>query len=348
MGFECNFDQKQHINLSDEAWENIDSDRISFSNCGVQIPLSKFLNTIILNFYDVANSTLSIKESSFRNELNTEINESKIDFGCNKNDLIQFLSKKNLEREKGNLPKYNKGEGRKFRLSNECFEILTSIEDYKYYPNLGSYLKNLFEEYSHKTFVEREKIFFKEHIKKVEFALSNNCVLQLKTFNQLEKIKLSPFCVKQDRNNSFNYLVGVAVSKTWDTDTFIKPFSIRISRIEFIKPLVSEKTIINKDLKKELGKELQKIDVSFISDTLIHLVIKFSENGLKKYFSYIRQRPKISEIIDAENRIYKFFCPYSQALYYFYKFGSDIEIVEPQKLRNKFIQILENSLKIYK
>lgn len=348
MGFECNLEQKQHINLSYEAWDIIDSDCISFSNCSDQISLSKFLNTIILNFYDIANSTLSIKESSFKTELNVQINESNINLEANKSALVDFLTKKYIDNEQLKLVKYEKGEGRKFRLSNECYYILSLIDDFKFYSNLGMYLKSLFEEYVRKPYVERERIFFKETIKKIEFALSNNCVLNIKTFNQLERFKLSPFCIKEDRYSTFNYLVGVATSKTWDTDTFIKPFSIRISRIEFIKPLTSERTIITKEIKKELKQELEQIDVSFVSDNLISLVVKFTENGLKKYFSFIRQRPKINEIIDSQNRIYKFICPYSQALYYFYKFGPDIEIIQPLRLRNKFIRMLDDTLNNYK
>jgi len=61
--------------------------------------------------------------------------------------------------------------------------------------------------------------------------------------------------------------------------------------------------------------------------------------------SIIENRPKL---LAKDNNIYTFECDSKLAMIYFAQFFSLIEILEPQELREKLQNELENTLKIYK
>ena len=73
--------------------------------------------------------------------------------------------------------------------------------------------------------------------------------------------------------------------------------------------------------------------------------MRFTEKGLELYEKVLTNRPKL---IDKEDNIYTFECDNKLAMIYFAQFFSLIEILEPQELREKLQNELENTLKIYK
>ncbi|EUB22000.1 hypothetical protein HMPREF1500_1287 [Fusobacterium sp. CM22] len=73
--------------------------------------------------------------------------------------------------------------------------------------------------------------------------------------------------------------------------------------------------------------------------------MRFTEKGLELYEKVLTNRPKL---IDKEDNIYLFECDNKLAMVYFAQFFSLIEILEPQELREKLQNQLENTLKIYK
>ena len=54
--------QKQHINLSHDAWTKIADDMFNFSDEYQTITLSGFLNKIFVNYYPFSNATISQKK----------------------------------------------------------------------------------------------------------------------------------------------------------------------------------------------------------------------------------------------------------------------------------------------
>ena len=73
--------------------------------------------------------------------------------------------------------------------------------------------------------------------------------------------------------------------------------------------------------------------------------VKFTEKGLELYEKVLINRPKL---LAKDNNIYTFECDSKLAMIYFAQFFSLIEILEPQALREKLQNELENTLKIYK
>ena len=73
--------------------------------------------------------------------------------------------------------------------------------------------------------------------------------------------------------------------------------------------------------------------------------VKFTEKGLELYEKVLNNRPRL---LNKDNNIYIFECDNKLAMVYFAQFFSLIEILEPQELREKLENELENTLKIYK
>lgn len=66
---------------------------------------------------------------------------------------------------------------------------------------------------------------------------------------------------------------------------------------------------------------------------------------MELYEKVLTNRPKV---LTKEKNIYTFECDNKLAIVYFAQFFSLIEILEPQELREKLKNELENTLKIYK
>ena len=73
--------------------------------------------------------------------------------------------------------------------------------------------------------------------------------------------------------------------------------------------------------------------------------VKFTEKGLELYEKVLNNRPKL---LKQDDNIYTFECDNKLVIIYFAQFFSLIEILEPQELRKKLQNELENTLKIYK
>ena len=73
--------------------------------------------------------------------------------------------------------------------------------------------------------------------------------------------------------------------------------------------------------------------------------MKFTEKGLDLYEKVLINRPRL---LNKDNNICTFECDSKLAMIYFAQFFWLIEILEPQELREKLQNELENTLKIYK
>ena len=74
--------------------------------------------------------------------------------------------------------------------------------------------------------------------------------------------------------------------------------------------------------------------------------LKFNSKGIEDFTRQIYMRPIRFERI--EDDVYLFKCSEVQAINYFFKFGKNIEILEPISLREKFINRYSKALQVYK
>ena len=107
---------------------------------------------------------------------------------------------------------------------------------------------------------------------------------------------------------------------------------------EFSKECQS-KALENPDAPNEM--ELMKEDLR-----LRKQLEEAKKGGKQSYQKRLYSRPKKLESFSTDD-IYVFDCTQLQAYNYFFSFGSEVEIISPDELRNKFQEELKKALKQY-
>jgi hypothetical protein len=348
MGFDIrSIDQKQHLNLSEYAWMIIEEDMFNFSLDSTHLTsLSGFINQLISNFADFAQSSISIELMRYDKELD-EVFQSLLVSSYEpkiRNDYKRLLMQTKKRELLQVADEYPKGIGRKFRINNENAEYLESSEDDRYYGKYpGPYLKALCEEYARKVYSEREKIYFLDKVMIIETAISHASALRM-TLNNGRKFNVSPYAFVTDRLDSFNYLVGYS-DEVDVPDSVYHMSSFRLSRIQSIKAIQSRSGKITKVEKEILSKQLSEVGPQFLAGDHQEFMVKLTERGIQRYHQQIHLRPRYVKIIDVSNFV--FYCSEIQIIYYFFKFGRDAEIIAPMNTRMKFMKFYEEAFNLY-
>lgn len=339
--------QKQHLNLSDYAWSIIDNDMYMFYSDTGKPQLSTFLNTIFINYFEISPSNLTNmvdkKTNEYYNILSTQTEKQL------PNNTIQAIIEALISSYKRELSEqflsFPKGEGRKFRVNNEVFSMLSNIPndsvDFVIYNKPGKLLKALFETYSRLTFTEREQIIFADSVTYVKNAISIGLSLNLTLLNGLS-YELIPYKIITDVGSNFNYIVGYA--RDISSDQY-KYASFRLSRISKAKINYNKKCQLSELQKKEISAKISEKGVQFLLNDILVSQIRLSEEGIKKYNSQLHLRPKY--IGKSANNIYEFCTTKEQLLFYFLKFGQDAEILSPIQLRKEFASQYKSALDLY-
>lgn len=117
--------------------------------------------------------------------------------------------------------------------------------------------------------------------------------------------------------------------------------TIRVSNIESIIALN-----IKFDLNNEILKKLRKIKETF--DPFLGeeetIKLKLSDKGVILYNRILHNRPVVEKI---ELDYYYFKCPVDKIYIYFFKFGQEVEVIEPLALRERFLLDYQNALRVY-
>lgn len=339
-------DQKQHLNLSDDAWAEIDDDRRNFSATPDLIPLATFLNKVISNFYESADASIDFQTSKYKHELEQEIDASflkKRYSQATEQDYIAFLVNKKIDALVQKSQSYEKGFGRKFRLSNENVELLEDSKESRYYDEgIGKYLKALLEEYAKKQYSERELIYFKDIKQTIDQAILAGSRLKIALSNG-DKRTISPYGVVIEKAGSFHYLVGY-VYLDRGARSGLAPVTFRLSRIISIRQITSASGHISKEKREEIEQLIHEKGAQFLTGESEQIVVRLSSEGIKKLNSIVRGRPIL---VSNEKDVYTFAGSIEQAFIYFYRFGADAVIISPQKLHDRVIKTLSETINAY-
>ncbi|MBE5731836.1 MAG: WYL domain-containing protein [Clostridiales bacterium] len=342
---------KQHLNLSQPAGVVVDNDIKTFYYSYEEESRSGFFNTIINNFWEIANATISLRVENKRVSLEKIFSDK--NFGeYTEADKKVFIDKY-LDVYKKKLVEtaisYPKGSGEKFRINLDNIRILCDdIDDETANAygrtKRGLYLKALIEEYCEKPVFEREQIFFKQVMDEILLAISE--VKQLKiTTKESKSFYVTPYKILQDDTKNFNYLVGL--SEEIGGKKEIKVASFRISRIARIKKMSSKSGFLSKKQKDEIDAEIITKKPQFMVGDIKTIKVRFNKDGLWSFKRHVYLRPHVYKEIDKENNVYEFECTPFQAKAYFFKFASGVEILEPQDLREEFINNYKQALSVY-
>lgn len=203
---------------------------------------------------------------------------------------------------------------------------------------------------------EREKIFCYNQYKTIIDLLEENKMLIVVSSQRQFEVK--PFDLKIDENTLSYYLVGY--SKVKDSIGEFEAFSFKLSRIEECRSNYKE-AIINIHEEKTLKKLIDKFGVAYIYTNTSKkreennkTIVRLTEDGYKLYFKIIAYQRPICKCepkeLKKENNVFydlTFDCSHEQIRNYFFSFGENAEIIEPEKLRERFINDYKQALKRY-
>lgn len=263
---------------------------------------------------------------------------SKLTYGAIVNKIIanfddDFTLNENL------LTLRSEDESRVIRLQNEVIDILDAVRLNDYLKNTSSpsvpkYVKCLLESFARLPFIDREKLILKKDaIRHIEDALKNQKNLHV-TYKGNSLI-VTPICIAPAKEGTFLYLIGEENSSR---------ISIRLSRIEKIRAIGKANPIPEK-IRNQIDADLSEFGPTFITEPNVTIKVKFTPKGLESYKYSVIHRP-IHTNIECDN-IYVFHCSESQALYFFFRFAGDAEILEPLSLRNKMRDLYQTGLNNY-
>ena len=229
---------------------------------------------------------------------------------------------------------------KKMRLSRSAMDELTDYEE-NAYPlggkySVTQYIKCLLESYARINFLDREKLILKKTvIEPIENAIRQNKAIRIKFSNQL--IELSPYKIVPSKEGTFQYLVG-AVDGKWA--------AYRLSRIKFLK--TKGKAVF--PATEQIDEALAEFGPTFFGEPTIDIKIRFTRKGLLRYEYSVIHRPihtRIESDAKGNSDIYVFHCSEKQALYFFFSYADDLEILEPLSLRQQFIDMYRRGYEHY-
>ena len=236
------FEQRQHINLSQYAYEVIVNDSMTFME---EKNLSGFINRILLNCGESYFDTTDIKNENCKLRSFPKEHTLKIRL----NDKV--------------YPEYYPNEGTWFGA--------------RYKISQGTYIKALIEDYARKTLFERENIFYKETLNTLSFYLPQNNnrdfpkgILPI-VLKDNRKFYIKPFILSDDYQAPYHYVVCMATN---DPNSAMVPTSFRISRIKDIKdPVTSYGSgkITQKEI-KEINRRIKDNGVPYIIGDTIEML----------------------------------------------------------------------------
>ncbi|MBR3919844.1 MAG: WYL domain-containing protein [Clostridia bacterium] len=280
-------------------------------------------------------------------EMNSTQRETAIKFLLN--NKREELIAENILRTK------RKGVSFTFNVDKDNIEHLVSDEAQReklfYNDSIGDYIKTVLEEYADRSFVERERIFYKDVLEKIHTGLNTKKVLKLYLHSttsingELKRtiVYMKPYGVYQDSELLYNYLVGMINN---DHGSAWSVGSIRLSSIQRCECL-SDDAIIHKKDAAQINLGLKIRGIQYLSDKreIQKIVIQLDPEGEKMYQKMLHLRPMY--INKRDNAIYEFECTSTQAEFYFFKFGHHVKILEPANLASKFARKYRSAARQY-
>ena len=220
------------------------------------------------------------------------------------------------------------------------------------------------EKYACLSQTDREKLFYKNIIEEFN-AIKKNRVVIIKRNTAPLTARLLPYEIVPAAENGHLYITGFSVIKD-DSGRFVyrKPINIPLYKvIPYDESLIfgnAGEINLEKDLVfnyptvdcyqtaiDNLKDRLADDGVLFISERPRKVKVRLNDKGLDNLYSRIQYRPNKFNISKNGNYIVEFEATWLQTFLYFFKFGSDAEILEPQSYRESFRERYESALEQY-
>ncbi len=331
---------RQHLNLSQAAYDVLDSDRYEFL---AKPSLAGIVNQVLRCYMDASDASIDRALSKYRESLCETL--AGIPEGAVKKAVVEALTERRRRELRGSAGAHPREKAFKLRLDEDVFNAMQDWrddgDDYSGRP--GNFLKAVIEEYAEKPLLERESILLRDRIEKLRYYIDSNqlIVITLKDHGQKarkpQRYEVRPYSVVHDPGFNYHYLTGF--SRRAGTDDPETPASFRISRIEDnIRPSRARSGKITAEQKREMEKKLRNEGVQFLLGRSETIRVKLTAYGKRMYETQAHLRPPFVERKKCEDGSwsYEFNCTQTQAEYYFFKFGTDAHVESPAALQARF------------
>lgn len=379
--FESN-DQKVYLNLSHYADTIINNDMETFGSSSK----SGFINRIFTNFYEDAQASVERNLDAEKSRLlkliededsdfMKQLREKKVSKKVIKNIMKKFsaeiiLQKQNdltalaasygdagpgksfrtLREAKPAIAK--KAVGMNIRLNNQNYEYLVgkraqfSCREDKYYDgSAGRYVTAVIEEYSRLPLPRRSKIYFRDILYIIQSACNksscdNQRILEI-TLHSDQLNYVHPYRIETDPTSGHMYLTGYRAEENRTG----KMVALRLSKIRDVR-ILKKSSSISADKQSLLEKAIHDKGCAYInSGDAVKIEILLTPRGKELYHSLSANRPVYTE---TDGDKYKFHCTAYQILTYFFKFGKEAKVTEPEALAARFKERFEEAAAQYK
>ena len=354
IGFTINEEGRQHINLSSDAMNLIEGDMIKFNNDYDLKNKSGFMNTIVTNYYD----SFPLSPSKALKELET-LNKSLKQDDLGKKvvqAVIDEFSKeimKNIINEYSD--KYPSDIQFKLKLNKENIDILENLEEapyfHQYAPRSGIsfYIKVILESYATLKREERERIYYKETIEKIERAIKRKSLIRFKDNNEV--IKVTPMYIYKPQNKQSLEVFVMFNDGVTDSGEFIKMDGYKIKYLhdcnvrDLKEKAISRLSPDNKFvdmMKKTVNEKFSKS-----KKPVLEFKIKFTKNGLYRYIVEEDNIPMVGIQDPNDENIVTFKTTETNVFHHLFKYGAQAQILSPIDARERFMKLYKVSYEAY-
>lgn len=353
MGFYVSKDNNQiRLRISYQSHEIISQDIAEFQNMPEKEQLSSFLNKIINNFCNEAESTVYAKKQKIYDKYLKWLKGLE-----NAEKTAEQLTEKEIRNrfekieEKYSQPPRAKGQNLKLIMTKPTIEMLENSQEKDLYEDkISDYLAALIQEYTALSREERERIFFKDLFKTINLCIKHGHQAEING-----SYLLKPYKITTNGFLPYYYVVGYARRKNKLTAPW-KLMSFRLQRIRSATEKEDDEYKFTKEQETELKELFKKpAKIAYLSKKEEETIVKLTEKGYNDcYKKILSGRPVCTDkkkLPDSEKPfVYElaFNCSNMQAYQYFIRFGMEVEVISPEHLRNGFKNLHENAVKYYK
>lgn len=339
-----NEEQKIRITLSDRARLTMREDMEVFGTRKA----ATFINAVFGNYKNEAKSSISLYLQQREIELDRLFTGTKLDAISKRIAIDQLLSmeKKTITVK---ISEYSTliGESKLYHINDSNVEyLLEDCDENQYYSRPGLYMRSVIEEYCSLPFIKRERIYRKDIYEIIERACQEKRILKIKAnyYGMDQLFYVYPYKIVPDSFHTQSYLVCYSRrAGEEEKDKIIASFSMaRINTPTMLTKIFH----LNKHEILNIDSQISNYSPAYLIGKPEQIKVRLTKKGKQSYQSRLYSRPEKIESLSTDD-IYVFDCTQQQIYNYFFSFGADAEIISPEYLRNRFINVHEKSLKQY-
>ena len=337
-------EQRQHIVLSPYAYNIICNDSLSFTGkANVSGFINKLIENSIVNYFEYL---VDVEEERIKNEL------GKKKLSEEEKTIIHKIAVAHKDSIIHPKEKYKGGITKKIRLNEKAFKALYSEKwaGYKEENDItpGEYIKVIVEDYARRSLFQREAIFYKDLIDKIELYANltskDNRVLYFSLTSSKNCFFFKPYRISKEYEANYHYLIGL--SKMEGTDEYL-PVPVRLSRIRDLEVRNSAGSgRLTKAEKDEIEKMIEKRGVPYMRTGTNTYKVYITADGMNMYNGIYEQRPIYDkkEPNDDGSCIMTITATDMQITNYFFQFRGKAYIISPEETKNRLKEWYQDGL----